>query len=154
MKRSILLPLCTVTSPNPRRHSLALFLTHVDTHTSPLASLPGVRGEQGMLIRVIIRTPLLNITPALCVRAAAVRLFYDTWQSVQACKCQVCSVSDQRPCDRGTEKSQHSLCPLNTQPSLATLSARSAQLSFLYIYGGAPSQPGQETHSHMGSAPA
>lgn len=60
------------------------------SHTSPLFTLPGVGGKRGILIRVIIRSLLLNITPALCVRAAVVRLFYDTWQSVQACKCQVC----------------------------------------------------------------
>lgn len=59
------------------------------SHITPLVS-PRGRGERGILIRVIIRTPLLNITPALCVRAVAVRLFYDTRKIVQACKCQVC----------------------------------------------------------------
>jgi len=116
------------------------------THTSPLSSLPGVRGERGILIRVIIRTPLLNITPALCARAAAVRLFYDTWQSVRACKCQVCWVSDQRPRDRGAEQSQQSLCPVNTPPSLTKHFAL-AQLSvFIYPWGYCISAPVAAEH--------
>lgn len=69
--------------------SFFLPLSGRPSHITPLLS-PRGRGERGILIRVIIHTPLLNITPALCVRAAAVRLFYDTRQSVQACKCQVC----------------------------------------------------------------
>lgn len=60
------------------------------SHTSPLFTLPRIGAKRGILIRVIIRSLLLNITPASCVRAAVVRLFYDTRQSVQACKCQVC----------------------------------------------------------------
>lgn len=89
-----------VTDPSSSSHP-SLSRTH---HL--LSSLPEVGGKWGILIRVIICTSLLNITLALRVRAAAVRLFYDTWQSVRACKCQVCWVSDQRPRDRGAEQSQ------------------------------------------------